>query len=238
MCAMRYRRFMRDGVSVIMPALNEEKNLPAAVRDAVTILKRAVKSYEVIIVNDGSFDKTGDVAEVLAKKYAHIQVLHNRENMGLGNGLKRGTAAARMSYVTLYPSDNEMDKQSFRELILARTRADLVSAYMANPVARPFIRRIVSAAFVHFMNMLFGMRLRYLTGPFIAKTRALRMAHLSSDGVTILAELRVKLARRGASILEIPFTFRMRTHGSATLFRKKTLVQTVQTILELLSSRT
>lgn len=225
---------MRDGVSVIMPAFNEEKSLPAAVRDAMTILKRAVKSYEIIIVNDGSVDKTGDVAEVLAKKYAHIRVQHNRENMGLGNGLKRGIAAARMPYATLYPSDNEMDKQSFRELILARTRADLVSAYMANPLARPFVRRVVSASFVLFMNILFGMRLRYFTGPFIAKTSLLRAAHLSSDGVTILAELRVRLARRGGSILEIPFTFRMRAHGTATLFRKKTFVQTAQTIYELL----
>lgn len=238
MCAMRYRRFMNDGVSVIMPALNEEKNLPAAVRDAMTILKRAVKSYEIIIVNDGSADKTGDVAEALAKKNHHIRVFHNTVNMGLGNGLKRGIIAARMPYATLYPSDNEMDKESFRELLLARTRADLVSAYMANPLARPLSRRLISAAFVSFMNSLFRMKLRYFTGPFIAKTNLLRMAHLSSDGVTILAELRVKLARRGARILEIPFTFRMRAHGTATLFRKKTFVQTAQTILELLSART
>lgn len=224
---------MNDGVTVIMPAYNEEKNLTAAVGDAIAILKRTVKSYEIIIVNDGSVDETGAVAEALAKKHAAIRALHNRENMGLGAGLKRGIAAARMPYATLYPSDNEMDKQSFRELILARTRADLVSAYMGNPAARPFSRRVISTAFVHFMNILFGLRLRYFTGPFIAKTNVLRTAHLSSDGVTILAELRVKLARRGASILEIPFTFRMRAHGSATLFRKKTFVQTAQTLIEL-----
>lgn len=226
---------MKDGVSVIMPAYNEEKNLPAAVADAVAILARTVQSYEIIIVNDGSADRTGAVAEALARKNPHVRILTNAHNMGFGSGLKRGIWAARMAYATVYPSDNEMDKQSFRQLLVARTQADLVSAFMANPRARPLARRAISAAFVRFMNTLFGMRLRYFTGPFIAKTRDLRAAHLSSDGVTILAELRVKLSRRGASILELPFTFRQRRHGVATLFRTKTFVHTVQTICELLS---
>ncbi len=221
---------MKNGVSVIMPAYNEEKNLRAAVADAIAILTRAVPAYEIIIVNDGSVDKTGAVAEVLVKKDPHIRVLHNRQNKGLGNAMKRGIAAARMPYVTLYPSDNEMDTSSLRHLLAARTQADLVSSYMANPAARSISRRFISAAFVRFMNILFGLHLRYFTGPFIAKTRLLRKSHLVSDGVTILAELRVKLLARGASLIEIPFTFRMRRYGRATLFRWKTFVQTAQTL--------
>lgn len=228
---------MNDGVSVIMPAYNEEKNLAVAVRDAKTILKRTTKAYEIIIVNDGSGDQTGTVAEALAKKDAHVRVFHNSCNKGLGSGLKRGVMSSRMPYATLYPSDNEMDKGSFRELLAARTDADLVSAYMDNPSARSLSRRIISASFVYFMNILFGLKLRYFTGPFIAKTRLLRVVHLVSDGVTILAELRVKLLARGGSIREIPFTFRMRKHGKATLFRWKTFAQTAATILELVTNR-
>lgn len=224
---------MNDGVSVIMPAYNEEKNLAVAVRDAVTILKSTVKSYEIIIVNDGSVDETGAVAEALTKKDPHIRVFHNRQNKGLGSGLKRGIAAAWMPYVTLYPSDNEMDKHSFRDLLLARKKADLVSAYMANPGARSILRRAVSALFVGFFNTLFRLKLTYFTGPFIAKTQLLRSVNLASEGVTILAELRVKLITRGATVIEIPFTFRMRKHGRATLFRRKTFVQTFATLVEL-----
>lgn len=229
---------MNNGVSVIMPAYNEEKNLSTAVRDAIAILKRTVGAYEIIIVNDGSADRTGSVAEALAKKNPQVRVFHNAQNRGLGNGLKRGISNARMLYTTLYPSDNEMDRVSFRQLLTARKSADLVSAYMANPLARPLSRRFISVVFVHFVNILFGLRLRYFTGPFIARTRLLRIAHLVSDGVTILVELRVKLLSCGASIREIPFTFRMRKHGKATLFRWKTFAQTVQTMYELLSART
>jgi len=106
-------------------------------------------------------------------------------------------------------------------------------AYMANPEARSPLRRLVSSVFVAGLNMCFGLSVRYYTGPFIARTRLLRDARLVSDGVTILAELRVKLARRNVKRIEIPFTFRMRRHGRASLFRFKTITQAAATLVEL-----
>jgi glycosyltransferase involved in cell wall biosynthesis len=224
---------MTDGVSIIMPAYNEAGNLRKAVTSAAAVCKNLGVGYEVIIVNDGSTDGTGLIARSLAESNPRIRVIESAVNRGLGAGLKLGIAEARMRFVTLYPSDNEMSARSFRDLILARARAELVMAYMANPEARSPLRRLVSSVFVAGLNMCFGLSVRYYTGPFIARTRLLRDARLVSDGVTILAELRVKLARRNVKRIEIPFTFRMRRHGRASLFRFKTITQAAATLVEL-----
>ncbi len=213
-----------------MPAFNEEKNLATAVASATRILKKTVEDREIIIIDDGSKDATGHVAEILAKKDSHIRLIHNKKNMGLGSGLRQGIKAARKTYVTLYPSDNEMDAQSFRDLVTARHKADLVSSYTANPEDRPWVRRLISSSFVFLINILFGLRLRYYTGPFIAKTKLLQKIKLASDGVTLLAELKIRLLARGASFSEIPFFFRQRRYGKATLFRWKTVHQTLFTL--------
>lgn len=224
---------MKDGVSVIMPAYNESGNLERAVASVSDVCRKLSLPYEIIIVNDGSSDDTGDAATAMAKKSAHVRVVQSPHNVGFGAAFRMGLARATFAYTTLFPSDNEMKKESLYDLIRARRRADFVSAYMANPLLRTIDRRIISHLFVTICNMLFHLNLRYYTGPFICKTSLVRQAGLSSDGPAFLAELRIRLIGRGATALEIPFIFVPRSSGTASVFRWKTIYHTIKIIIAL-----
>ncbi|MEK7544053.1 MAG: glycosyltransferase [Patescibacteria group bacterium] len=225
---------MKDGVSIIMPAYNEAGNLVRAVASASQVCKKLHVPYEVIVINDGSHDDTGHVADRIAKQSVHVRVIHSPTNHGFGYAFRVGLARTVFAFTTLFPSDNEMKKESLSDLIRARRRADFISAYMANPLMRTMDRRIISHVFVTICNILFHLSLRYYTGPFICKTSLVKQAHLTSDGNTFLAELRVRLIGRGASVLEIPFLFEPRRSGVASVFRWKTIYHTIKTVVDLL----
>src|SRR3954466_13594570 len=94
-------------ISVVVPAYNEMGNLEAAVRDVVHAL-RSFDDYEVIIVNDGSKDGTGEVADRLAASLDGVSVIHHPVNRGFSASYQTGLAHARMPYFTFVPGDHEV----------------------------------------------------------------------------------------------------------------------------------
>ncbi|MBI5620892.1 glycosyltransferase family 2 protein [Candidatus Gottesmanbacteria bacterium] len=226
---------MKDGISIIMPAYNEAGNLERAVTSASAVCRKLHIPFEILIVNDGSSDATGDEAETIAKQFPKVRVIQRPCNIGFGYAFRLGLAEASYSYTTLFPSDNEMKKSSFEDLIRARHKADFISAYMANPLMRTMDRRIISHLFVTLCNLLFHLDLRYYTGPFICKTSLVKQAGLTSDGPTFLAELRIRLIGRGATVLEIPFLFEPRKSGVASVFRGKTIYHTGKILIDLIA---
>ncbi|MDP1722113.1 MAG: glycosyltransferase family 2 protein [Candidatus Gottesmanbacteria bacterium] len=226
---------MKAGISIIMPAYNEAGNLDRAVSSVSDVCKKLRIPYEIIIINDGSSDDTGAAAQKIAKKSPHVQVIQSPQNMGFGHAFRLGLARASFDYTTLFPSDNEMKKESLEDLIKARNKADFISAYMANPLMRTIDRRIISHLFVTVCNLLFHLDLRYYTGPFMCKTSLVKQAGLASDGNTFLAELRIRLIGRGATLLEIPFLFEPRRSGVASVFRWKTIYHTAKILVDLVS---
>ncbi len=224
---------MKAGISVIMPAYNEAGNLQRAVASVLDVCRKLRVPYEIIVINDGSSDTTGAVAEKLAKQSAHIRVIQSPQNHGFGYAFRLGMAKASYDYTTIFPSDNEMRKESLEDLIKARNKADFISAYMANPLMRTIDRRIISHLFVTVCNLLFHLDLRYYTGPFICKTSLVKQAGLTSDGPTFLAELRIRLIGRGATVMEIPFLFEPRKSGVASVFRWKTIYHTAKILVDL-----
>src|SRR3989338_6024977 len=87
-------------LSVFFPVYNEEENLRTTVMDTVRMLKQSpfVSEYEIIIVNDGSADRSGEIAERLTNEQCGVRVVHHPHNMGYGQALKTGIAAATMDY--------------------------------------------------------------------------------------------------------------------------------------------
>lgn len=220
---------MLDGVSIVMPTYNEEKNVTRAWESVRSICQRLKVPFELIIVNDGSTDGTSAVLRTLKKKN-HIRIIEYGRNRGFGYAFREGLRAARFGYVAIFPSDNEMSKESFGDLVKARRQADFISTYMANPLMRTLARRIISHAFVTIANILFHLNLRYYTGPFICKTALAKRTRLTSDGFTMPAELRIRLIGAGCSYREIPFMFSPRTHGRTSIFRIRTVYQTLKTL--------
>src|SRR5437879_2553834 len=113
-------------LSVIIPALNEEENLAAAVTNVLDAIGDRFTDYELLIFDDGSTDSTGQVADRLATHNPRIRVVHNHRNLGLGCNYTNGAELARMEYVAWFPGDNEVPGQAVRAILDAIGSAEIV----------------------------------------------------------------------------------------------------------------
>lgn len=224
-------------ISVIIPALNEEKNLSGAVRTVLDGLGRDFIDFELLIFNDGSTDRTGMVAEELAGKDSRVKVIHNPRTFGLGFNYARGAELAKMEYVTWFPGDNDAPGDGFRTILRAVGSADIVVPYLSNAHVRPWARRVVSATYVRILNMLFGLRLRYYNGPAVYRRLHLSRVPIQTSGFACLASTLIRLLRLGLSYVEVPFQTDptgTRRHGVSKAFRLKNIVSVGKAVAGLL----
>ena len=222
---------MKLSVSVIIPALNEEKTIAQAIQSVVKICQVALADYEVIVYNDGSTDRTGTIAETLAKKNHRIRVIHNPKNLGLGFIFRDCLRHAKKSRFMFYPGDADMASWSLLELMKNAHRADLVIGYPRRAAARPLGRRIISKTFIALLNFLLGLSFTYYTGPFICKVAPVKRLPLKSHGFTAFFEFKVRLVKSGCTVYEIPFDHVGRTYGGTKVFKITNILDTIRMIL-------
>jgi len=220
-------------LSVIIPALNEEANLAGAVGTVLDAIGDRFTDYELLIFDDGSTDRTGQIADKLAAGNPHIRVIHNPGNKGFGYNYSRGVELARMDYVTWFPGDNEAPGEGLRAILEAVGSADIVVGYLSNPHVRTLARRFISATYVGLLNLLFGLRLRYYNGPSVHPRRFLLTVPMHTHGFGCLAATLVRLLRSGHGFVEIPYPTGVRQHGRSKAFMLKNIVSVLGTITSL-----
>lgn len=210
-------------LTVVIPAFNEQANLDKALDNVVRALEGLVTDYEVIVIDDGSIDRTASIAQARAQRDPRIRCISNDQNRGYGYSYWRGVMAATKDYVGVFTADNDMSWESLRDLVQNMGQADILSSYMCNTHQRELGRRALSRLFVIMMNTVFQMNLKYFNGPFIGRRQLLQGLSIRSKGLTVLAECKVKLIKRGCSWREIPFTYVRRTGGRSTALRLKSI---------------
>ena len=220
---------MENGVTIVIPAFREERNVEAAIDNALRVVQKVTQDYEIIVVDDGSPDKTGDFARLKAQQDPNIRVASNTRNEGFGYSFARGVKMATKEFVTVFPGDNDMSAVSLKDLLEARGSADLVISYMQKTNKRSLFRRAVSKAFVLVMNLLFGLRLKYYNGAFICRTSLLKSTPIKSTGLAALAECIVRLLKRGVSYRAIYFEHTGRQHERSKAFNLKSINAVLKT---------
>lgn len=113
-------------LSVVVLAYNEVENLRPVVEEALEVLQQAVPSHELVLVDDGSTDGTGALADELARLHPGVRVLHHDANRGMGAGLRTGFAACRGEWLTFLPADGQIDPQDVPRLLARAGQAALV----------------------------------------------------------------------------------------------------------------
>jgi glycosyltransferase involved in cell wall biosynthesis len=193
----------RPSISFIVLALNEEENLRMTVE---TILRAVTQSqpgdYQIVLVNDGSTDQTGEIMEQLAKANSKIAVVHNQKNLGLGGAYKRGITFAHRDYVMIVAGDNVMPSSDMSLILDRLGEADIVLPYLTNPNLRPLGRRVGSWAFTQMVNLWFGFRVRYYQG-MLPRREMLTKICITTDSYAFPAEVVVKLLKGGCSYVEV-----------------------------------
>lgn len=224
---------MRESVSVFFPAYNDEASIAALVRDALEVLPQITDDYEVIVVNDGSADRTGEVLDELARANPCVRVVHHETNRGYGGALRTGFASASKELIFYTDGDGQYD---VRELVRLRPflieGVDIVNGYKLKR-ADKWQRKALGAVYNRLAHILFQIPIRDVDCDFrLMRARALRKVKLSSTSGSICVELVYNLQRAGCNFTQAPVNHYPRAHGRSQFFR---LSRVARTALDLLS---
>jgi len=212
-------------ITVVFPMWNEEAYVTRSVRRATAVCDELLESdevadYEILLVDDGSTDRTGSIAEALARGDRRIRVVHHPENRGLGGSLKTGFAEASGELVCYLDADLPVD---FWDLLpacrLIRTyEADVVSAYRLNRMSEGPRRAVYTLVYNWLIRLVFGMQVRDVNFAFkLFRRRILRHVALTSNGSFIDAELLIRSQRLGYKIIQFAVEYFPRSRGTSTL---------------------
>jgi len=191
-------------ISFIIPALNEEQVVGAVIEQVMEKVAGNFLDYEVILVNDGSTDRTGQIMEEAAARHERVRVLHNPRNLGFGNSYTRGLADARMDYVMLLCGDGGLPTASLPAIFEKIGAADIVIPWMTNlREIKSLGRYLLSQAYTILLNTAFGLRLHYYNGLPVHRRDLLQTITITSGGFGFQAEILVKLIKSGCSYVEV-----------------------------------
>jgi glycosyltransferase involved in cell wall biosynthesis len=192
-------------LSVVLPAFNEEANIERVVRHCVTYLEQQVPEYELLVVNDGSRDRTGDILDRLATKLPRLRPLHHPQNRGYGAALRTGFDAATKRFVFYMDGDGQFDIGDLDHLLPLATDDDhIVTGYRIER-RDPFIRRLNAKLFGGWLvRLTLGVRVRDLNCAFkLIPKKVFEHITLESPGALINAELYGRAVRQGFGIKEV-----------------------------------
>jgi len=204
------------GISVVLPAYHEEANIDQAVRRAVQAAAAHTTDYEVIVVDDGSRDRTSEVVQAIMEELPQVRLVRHEVNRGYGAALRSGFEAATKGVVFFTASDNQYDPSEIGKLLPSLDGADLVIGFRARR-QDPFLRRLYAWAWNALVNLLFGYLSRDIDCSFkLFRRRVLEEVPLTSEGAMIDTELLAGAKRRGFAIREVAVSHFPRHAGHQT----------------------
>jgi len=211
---------MAPSISVVFPMWNEEAYVHRAVAAAREAIAEVTADGEIILVDDASTDRTGELADALARQDPRIKVIHNERNRKLGGTLRAGYAAATKDLVVYSDADLPFD---FREIaravrLLDYQQADVLAAYRHDRTAEGPLRTLYTIVYTSLIRLFFQLRVRDVNFSFkVFRRSLLERIELKSEGSFIDAEFLVRAKNSGASIIQIGVDYFPRSRGLSTL---------------------
>jgi glycosyltransferase involved in cell wall biosynthesis len=209
----------KPSITVIFPAFNEEANVVASVEGVREVLAVRHDDFEVVVVDDGSTDRTPALADGLAARYEEVKVIHHDRNYKLGRTLRSGFAAATKDLVFYTDADLPID---FREIrrgveLLLRDGTDIISGYRLER-GDGWWRDLCSVAYNRLVNALFGLGVEDVNFSYKLMTReSLRKLPLTSEGSFIDVELFARAKLAGMHVKQLGVHYFPRRAGRSTL---------------------
>jgi glycosyltransferase involved in cell wall biosynthesis len=189
---------------VVFPAYNEEANIEACVIVADALLKEVVIDYEVIVVDDGSSDRTRELTDALKSRLPKVQCIAHGRNLGYGAALRTGFAAARFEYLFFSDSDRQFDILDITYLLAVANNVDIVVGYRRER-RDPLIRKIAAWGYNQLVSMLFDVRVKDIDCAFkLFNRRVFDTITVQSDRWFVNTEILAKARIVGHQISQVP----------------------------------
>jgi glycosyltransferase involved in cell wall biosynthesis len=202
-------------LTIAIPAYNEEETLSNVVSGAITAAKTLVSVYEILIVDDGSTDKTGAIADTFAKEHRWVKVVHHLKNQGFSGAIKTCYKKSAKELIFLLPADGQIHAGDAKLFLKVIHNADVVVGYRENN-PEPLFRRFNSKVFHTFYRILFGVQLREISTSILWRKTVIDKIDITAMPRSALIEPEVvyKAWTMNFRFAEIPIPYYPRLGGS------------------------
>jgi len=211
---------MPPSLSVVIPMYDEEAYVERTVAAARDVLEEMGGEWEIVIVDDASTDRTGALADGLARADPRVRVLHNRVNRRLGGALRAGYAAATKDLVFYTDADLPVDLGELPRAVrlLEYQQADLLAGYRFDRTSEGLRRAAYTIGYHLLVRLLFGLQIRDVNFAFkLFRRSLLQRIELKSEGSFIDAELLLRARKAGAVMIQLGLDYFPRTRGASKL---------------------
>jgi glycosyltransferase involved in cell wall biosynthesis len=235
--ARHHRMPEKIALSFFFPTYNEEDNIEETVARTIKTAEQSpyIDRYEIIIVDDGSSDRTPQIADSLADYYPQVRAVHHKKNRGYGAALRTGLSAARMEYVFFTDADLQFDIVEVNALLAHLSEAPVIIGYRA-PRRDPLMRLVNAWGWNILNRLMFGLYIRDIDCAFkVFRTSFVQGLRLRSRGAMINAEILIRLSRQRVPIKQVPVSHLPRTAGSPTGAKLSVIVRAFRELLSLYS---
>lgn len=223
-------------MSIFFPCFNEEPNVERVALGALAVARRVSDDYEIIIVNDGSSDRTGEIADRLARQHPEIRVVHHERNSGYGAALQSGFKNARKELVFYTDGDGQFNIEEITKLLPLIENYDIVSGYRINR-RDPMIRKVNAFLWGTLVNLLFKFKISDVDSAFkLYRREIFDQITLESQGALIDTEVLAKARAKGFTITEVGVSHYPRQAGEQTGAKLTVIIKAFKELFKLKSS--
>jgi glycosyltransferase involved in cell wall biosynthesis len=192
-----------DSVSLFFPVYRDERTVRVVAEKGLRLLRSLEVPFEIVIVDDGSPDRSGAIADELAREHPEVRVVHHPSNLGYGAAVKSGIAASRNAIVCMTDGDDEYEVEDFRKLLRLRDRYDLIITFRYRKIYSNW-RIFVSWVYNVLLRFFFRTPFRDVsTGLRLARREVLDDVRLESASPFVGAELAIKAMLMGYRVGEV-----------------------------------
>lgn len=216
-------------ITIAIPAYNEQENLRWVVWKCLKALPEYFDDYEILIIDDGSKDKTPHIADQLMKENKYVRVMHQL-NGGYSCAMLTGIRNAKKEFVAYMPADGQYTVKDMSRMFPFMENSDLVLGYRGIRKDYNVYRKTLSYGYLVMLWLMFGINVKDLNGPNIWRTievnKLKKIYSVNSRGVFILAEIVARFQRRKLRINEAQSIYRSRRSGTVKNARFKVVKDT------------
>ena len=220
-------------ITITIPAFNEEDSIAFVVKNSLKNLPKYFNNYEIIIVDDGSTDKTGEISDRFAKKNKRIRVIHQKNN-GYSSAVLTGIKAATKEYIAYVPADGQFLVADMRHCFEEIGKSDLILGYRGG--RQDYTTRRVIFSYGYLLLLLFLFDIKYMDVGWVniwRTSKLKRMKLTCSQGIFILTEILVRFKNKELKIAEAPSYYHPRLGGEAKNAKLKIVFKTFLSAIKL-----
>ena len=211
-------------ISAFFPAYNDVGSIGKIIHTMAWLLPKLTHNFEIVVVDDGSVDGTGDLLRVLAREYPFLKVIHHGVNRGYGAALITGFANCSKDLIFYTDGDGQYDVEELPKLLYAfGPDVDMVNGYKISR-SDPRHRIVAGLVYRQIMKLMFRLNIKDVDCDFrLFRRKLLERTQLTCDSGVICVEMVKRFQDRGCQIVEIPVHHYHRYHGSSQFFSARHL---------------